>query len=333
MQTIHNAIDAPDLPNGCVVTIGNYDGVHAGQREVLAQVVERAKAEDLFSVVVTFDPHPLKVLKGDAAPLALTTARQKGKLLAESGVDFVLFVKFDAEFSRMSAESFARDFLAKRLEAKHVMVGSDFSFGKDREGDFAQLAAFGQELGFCAEAVDEVRSQGNRVSSTLIRGLLAGGAVERANELLGRAYSITGTIVQGDRMGQKIGWPTINLDAANELIPATGVYASRVQFPSFPTVFDGVTNIGTRPTVYENYQQVVETHILEFRSDVYGEQVELSFFRRLRDEMLFHSTMDLSAQISRDVDSARDYFRTLSDPLSDPLADPLVGAPEDSVVE
>lgn len=315
MQTIYNAINAPDLPNGCVVTIGNYDGVHVGQLAVLKEVAGRAEEAGLCSVVVTFDPHPLSVLKPEAAPLALTTRRQKEQLLEASGIDFALFIRFDVEFSRMSAEAFARDFLGKNLEAKQVLVGSDFSFGKDREGDLSRLQTLGKQFGFVAEAVDEVRSRGSRVSSTAIRGLLEGGAIERANELLGHPYALTGFIVQGDRMGQKIGWPTINLETKNDLVPATGVYATRVRFASFPTTFDGVTNIGTRPTVYENYQQVVETHVLEFRSDVYGEGVELEFYRRLRDEKLFNSTMDLSAQIARDVDAARDYFSTLDQPI------------------
>ena len=311
MQTIQDAFAAPDLPKEPVVTIGNYDGVHLGQQAVLRHVVERAKELDTFSAVVTFEPHPLKVLRPEAAPVALTTAAQKRKLIEEQGIDFLLILRFDTELSRLSAQAFVEDFLVGRLGVQEVFVGSDFSFGRDREGDLSRLRELGNELGFTADAVDEVRSKGARVSSTMIRGLVEGGAVDRALELLGRPYALTGTVVRGDRMGQRLGWPTINLDAENELIPAEGVYATRVEFPSFPTVFDGVTNIGTRPTVYENYQQVVETHILEFRSDVYGEEVQVSFYRRLRDEKLFRSMMDLSEQISKDVDSARDFFRGL----------------------
>lgn len=312
MQTIQDAFKAPDLPKNPVVTIGNYDGVHVGQQAVLQHVVERAKELDTCSAVVTFDPHPLEVVRPDMAPIPLTTAAQKQKLIEQQGIDFLLILRFDAELSRQSAESFAEEFLVGKLGVREVWVGSDFSFGRDREGNLERLRSIGEKHGFKADSVDEVRSKGARVSSTMIRGLVEGGAVDRAAELLGRPYALTGTVVRGDRMGQRLGWPTINLDAENELIPAEGVYATRVEFPSFPTAFDGVTNIGTRPTVYENYQQVVETHILEFRSDVYGEEVQVSFYRRLRDEKLFRSMMDLSAQIAKDVETARDYFRGLA---------------------
>jgi riboflavin kinase/FMN adenylyltransferase len=169
----------------------------------------------------------------------------------------------------------------------------------------------GETYGFSAFAVDEVTHLGEPISSSRIRGCLLEGDVTLARELLGRPYALTGLIARGDRMGKRLGWPTINLAPENDLVPFDGVYASRVHFPSFPATFDAVTNIGTRPTVYENYQRVVESHILDFNADVYGETVELRFYKRLRDERTFPSMMELSAQIGRDVETARDVFAAM----------------------
>lgn len=313
MQVILDALQASDLPAGTVATIGNYDGIHRGQRSVIDLVVARAKELDLPSAVVTFDPHPLKVLRPQAAPAQLTTFDQKTALLAEAGVDFTMKVHFTPELAKTGARDFVQRFLHEGMGAREIYVGSDFSFGRDREGNLALLKELGKELGFEAIAVDEVRSGAERVSSTRVREVVADGQVEQAIDLLGRPYTLVGIIARGDRMGQRLGWPTINLQPDNELIPLDGVYASRVFFPSFPARFDSVTNIGTRPTVYENYERVVESHVLDFRSDVYGERVELSFYRRLREEKLFQSTMDLSAQISRDVETSREFFRSLTE--------------------
>ncbi|REJ83441.1 MAG: bifunctional riboflavin kinase/FAD synthetase [Acidobacteria bacterium] len=308
MQVIRDALNAPDLPSGCVATIGNYDGVHRGQQAVLQRVRERATELGLQAVVVSFDPHPLAVLRPDAVPARLTTDEQKVDLLREQGVDTLAVVRFTPEFARTTARQFAVDFLHRRLGVAEVYVGSDFSFGHRREGDLAMLRELGAELGFEALQIDEVRQAGERVSSTAIREMLRRGDVSGASEALGRPYAIRGVIARGDRMGQRLGWPTINLDPDNELVPLGGVYTSQVYFPSFEQTFHSVTNIGRRPTVYENYEQVVESHILDFRSDVYGEIVELSFHRRLRDEMQFDSMMDLSAQIALDVEATREYF-------------------------
>jgi riboflavin kinase/FMN adenylyltransferase len=166
----------------------------------------------------------------------------------------------------------------------------------------------GRELGFTAEGFPEVLYRGERISTSRIRQAIGESRVEEAREMLGRPYSIGGVIVRGDRMGQKLGWPTINLASENKLVPADGVYATRVFFPSYPATFDSVTNIGTRPTVYENYQRVVESHILDFKADVYKQRVELSFHKRLREERIFPTVMDLSAQIRRDVEATREFF-------------------------
>lgn len=238
----------------------------------------------------------------------LTTSRTKRRLLEGAGIDALLVIRFDREFSATPAERFVREFLGGTLGIAELHVGSDFSFGHRRQGDLALLGNLGRELGFEALAAEEVTYRGERISSTRIRRALAEGRVEDAREMLGRPYALEGKVARGDRMGQRLGWPTINLDPDSELIPADGVYAGRVDFPDFPGVFVCVTNVGTRPTVYENHQRVVESHVLDFTADVYGEPVEVCFHKRLREERLFPNVMDLSAQIRRDVEATREYF-------------------------
>jgi len=308
MLVVQDAYNSSDLPRGGVGTIGNFDGVHRGQRAILDQVTARAGKLSAPAVVITFDPHPLTVLAPESAPVPLTTPRQKEKLLEAAGVSVMLCVRFTPELAKVPAASFVREFLHEKLDLKEIYVGNGFAFGHRREGNLPLLRAMGEELGFAACGVEEVVHSGERISSTRVRRAIAEGKVSGAAEMLGRQYSISGVIVRGDRMGQRLGWPTINLQPDNKLLPGDGVYACRVYFPSYPASFDCVTNIGTRPTVYENYQRVVESHIFDFKADVYGQRVEISFYKRLREERIFPSVMDLSAQIGRDVEVAREYF-------------------------
>jgi riboflavin kinase / FMN adenylyltransferase len=308
MLVVHDAFHASDLPRGGVAAIGNFDGVHRGQRAVLERVAARAGELGLTPMVVTFDPHPMAVLRPESAPPPLTVAEQKERLLAAAGIEVALIVRFTPEFARTPAERFVRAFLHRALGVQEIYVGAGFVFGHRREGNLALLEALGAELGFTAQGVEEVSYRGERISSTRIRQAITGGQVEEAAEMLGRPYAITGSIARGDRMGQKLGWPTINVTVDHELVPLDGVYACRVHFPGFPATFDCATNIGTRPTVYENYQRVVEAHVLDFASDVYGERVEMEFHKRLREERIFPTVMDLSAQIGRDVEATREYF-------------------------
>jgi riboflavin kinase/FMN adenylyltransferase len=302
------ANQSTDLPRGGIGTIGNFDGLHLGQRAIIDRVVARARELGVPAVVITFDPHPLAVLRPEQAPVRLTTPEQKEKLLAEAGVDVVLILRFTPEFARVPARQFVRELLHERLDLREIYVGRTFVFGHGREGDLELLQELGTELGFQAFGVDEVVWSGERISSTRIRRAISEGKVEDAAAMLGRPYSIFGVIARGDRMGQRLGWPTINVMPEHKLVPLDGVYAGRVYFPSFPASFDCVTNIGTRPTVYENYQRVVESHVLDFKSDVYGKKVEVSFYKRLREERIFPTVMDLSAQIARDVETTREYF-------------------------
>jgi len=308
MLTVSDARRSTDLPRGCVATVGNFDGLHRGQRAIVDRVIERARELGVPSVLLTFDPHPLEVLAPERAPVRIATPRQRERLLEEAGLDVLVVLTFDAEMAALSAEDFVREILVGALHVRELWVGSQFAFGKGRRGNLALLQEMGAELGFGAFGVAERTAEGEPISSSRIRRAIQEGRVELATELLGRPFSLTGTVVRGDRMGKKLGWPTINIHPDGELEPLEGVYATRVFFPSFPARFDSVTNIGTRPTVYENYQRVIESHVFDFGSDVYGERVELYLYKRLRDEMLFPSVMALSAQIRRDVEAAREYF-------------------------
>jgi riboflavin kinase / FMN adenylyltransferase len=308
MQVIRDALHSTDLPYGGVATIGNYDGIHRGQRQVIAAVVERARALAAPPLVISFDPHPKSVLRPSETPLLLTSASQREALLAELGVEALLLVKFTREFARTGAENFVREFLSGQLAIQEILVGQGFAFGRDRQGTVELLRQLGNQLGFATQEIPPVLHHGEPVSSTRVRQAVGAGQVEAAMELLGRPFALRGKIVRGDRMGKRLGWPTINLVAENGCLPTDGVYTTQVLIPTIPATFDSVTNIGTRPTVYENCQRVVESHILGFNSDVYGETVEILFYKRLRDERIFPTVMDLSAQLSRDVEATREYF-------------------------
>lgn len=308
MLVVQDAMRSPDVPYGAVVTLGNYDGIHRGQRRVIDRVVARAQELGTSSAVITFEPHPLKVLRPEEAPPLLTLPIQRQRQLAEAGIDAMLIVKFTRDLARTPPEDFVRRFLAGTLAIEEILVGQNFAFGHERRGNLELLEKMGAELGFRVVGVDEERFEGEVVSSSRIRRAVREGKVELAAELLGRPYALYGTVVKGDRMGARLGWPTINLKPENEHLPAEGVYVGRVHFPKMSASFDCVTNIGTRPTVYENYQLVVESHILDFNQNVYGEKVEVSFVKRLREEKLFPNVMELAAQIGRDVETAREYF-------------------------
>jgi riboflavin kinase / FMN adenylyltransferase len=311
MLVLHDAWNSTDLPHGVVATVGNFDGIHRGQRAILERVVTRATALGVPPALVTFEPHPLKVLRPREAPSLLTTAAQKERLCERAGVELLVLVRFDAELAGRTAEEFVRRFLVPKLGVRELLVGRNFRFGRGRDGDVPLLQRLGAELGFRADGVDEVQWEGEPVSSSRIRQALLEGRVDAAQAMLGRPYEITGGVLRGDRMGQKLGWPTINLEVDNELVPHDGVYATRVELQGYPGTFDAATNIGTRPTVYENFHRVVESHILDFRSNVYGRRVALRFHRRLRDERIFPNIMDLSAQIGRDVEATREFFAGL----------------------
>jgi riboflavin kinase/FMN adenylyltransferase len=314
LQVLRDPFRSVDLPRGGVVTVGNFDGVHRGHQTMLRDVAERAEAAGVPSVVVTFDPHPLKVLHPERAPKMIQTLRQREESIEACGIAALVIVPFTRDFSLMPAGEFARDLLGRRLGAREVRVGSRFVFGRERAGDLELLRRVGGEAGFAVSGLADVCDAAGPISSTRVRAALGAGDVAAAGALLGRPYRMDGIIAKGDRMGRRIGFPTMNLQPDNELYPKDGVYFTSVRLESFERTFACVTNIGRRPTVYEDYATTIESYILDFSSDVYGERVRLAFFDRVREERVFPSMLELTAQIRRDVEATRLYF--LSHPVT-----------------
>ncbi len=312
MRVFEDAWQRDDLPRGGVVTIGNFDGLHRGQSELIAQVRERARASGQHALVVTFEPHPKKVLRPESAPPCLTTGSQKLRLLEAADVDAVAVIDFDTEFSETTAAAFVTDFLVGRLAAVEVYVGSSFTFGRGREGTLEFLIERGARDGFVAVGVPEVVHDGEAISSTRIRHLIAAGEVEEAAELLGRTYSVAGRVEPGEARGRDLGWPTANLAVDNELYPKDGVYATQAWLEDDDQGRMSVTNVGTRPTFGATEARLIECHLLDFEADLYGRPLELRFCRRLRGERRFGSSDELVEQIARDVQETREYFATLA---------------------
>ncbi len=308
MQVVRDPFRSTDLSRGGVGTIGNFDGVHLGHRKILETAVARAREVDRPSFAITFEPHPMAVLRPGDAPRRIQTLRQKEEAIASIGVDTLLVIPFTRDFSLTEPEEFVRTLLRDRLGASELFLGAHFAFGRGKRGDLALLSRMGAECGFSVSSVPEVLADGAPVSSTRIRRALEKGDVRDADAMLGREYELDGLVSRGDRLGHQIGVPTINLEPENELPPADGVYVTEIEIRSFGRRFPSVTNIGRRPTLYEDYTTTIETYVLDFSADVYGERVRLFFLERLREERKFPSMMDLKAQIQRDIAAAREYF-------------------------
>jgi len=309
------ALGAP--PRRAVLTIGNFDGIHIGHRAILRTVTDRARALDGEAVVYTFDPHPRKVLQGARAPGLLTTTEQKLELLAAEQIDLVVLEPFTVEFARTPPEQFVRECVHARLAPREVYVGYDFHFGHDREGSMRTLTELGPRLGFAVTIIPEVTIGSRDVSSTRIRERLAAGEVEEAALLLGRPHAIRGRVVAGERRGRTLGFPTANLEPETEVLPGHGVYAGRVRLLDDPPAagspagpargarFGAVTNVGRRPTFEPDGRPLAEAHLLDFRGDLYGRRIEVTFESRLREERRFAGADELREQIARDADEAR----------------------------
>ena len=290
-----------------VVTVGSFDGIHLGQRSILDTVVARARARDGTATVVTFDPHPRKVLSPEHAPSLLSTCEQRLEWIAEAGIDVAVIEPFTGEFAHTPPERFVQDYLHAGLAPVEVYVGYDFRFGRDREGSMRLLTELGPRLGFAVTIIPEVTIDGEDVNSTRIRELVAEGDVGRSARLLGRPYAIRGRVVEGDRRGRTLGFPTLNLDSENELLPASGVYAVRVRFldGAAGALLSAVSNVGRRPTFDAGEGIVCETHVFDFDADAYGRRVEVQFVSRIRAERRFSGVEALRSQIGLDAEEAR----------------------------
>ena len=308
MLVFHDPLRSTDLPRGAVATIGNFDGMHVGHQEIIRGVVARARETNKPSAVITFHPHPLSVVAPDRVPKQILTIAQKEEILRAMGIDALLVIPFTHEFSRWTADRFVGDLLVGALNVTEVRIGRDFAFGAGREGNLAMLEAAGAKHGFRVEGVSEVRVRGIRVSSSLVREAIAKGAMHVVELALGRTYFVDGRVATGRRLGRKMGFPTVNVDPFNDLFPSGGVFVTTCRFESFDRSFESVTNIGVRPTLYENYATTIESHILDFDSNVYGDTVRLYFHRLLRREQQFRSALELTNQIRQDIERSRRYF-------------------------
>jgi len=293
-----------------VLTVGNFDGIHLGHRAILEKVVDRARSFSGRAVVHTFEPHPRKVLQPGKAPRLLTTLDQKLELLEAAGADVVVVEPFTLEFAKTPADVFIRDVLHERIAPVEVYVGYDFHFGRDREGSMRMLTEMGPRLGFAVTIIPEVTVSAGDVNSTRIRELLGGAQVEKANEMLGRCYSVRGVVVVGEQRGRTLGFPTANLEAENEVLPAAGVYAGRACLvdpgdPEAGSSWGAVTNVGTRPTFEASGRMLAEAHLIDFEGDVYGRRIEVTFEHHLRAERRFDGVDALREQIRADVAEAR----------------------------
>ena len=293
-----------------VLALGNFDGLHRGHRKILDRVCRVASERSATPVVMTFDPHPPRVVRADKAPALLMTKAQRLEALERAGISAVAVVRFTPEVSRWNPETFVRTVLVDWLRVSEVWVGANFLFGHERSGNFTVLRTLGQRYGFRADKIDPVRYKEFVVSSTRIRRLVTEGRVDEAGALLGHQFCIDGVVVEGKRRGHAIGFPTANLLTENELIPPNGVYATMVTIDGI--VHPSMSNIGVRPTFGDSTATTIEAHVLGYSGDLYGRQVRLGFVQRLRDERKFEDVDALRAQIEADQRRAERLFSRLS---------------------
>ena len=324
LRGLHN----PGLGNAgevkqCVATIGNFDGVHVGHQAVIQQVVSEAKIRKLPAVVIIFEPQPLEFFKGRAAPARLMRFREKFQALSYFDIDYVFCLKFDTNLSQLSAEAFVRKVLVKHLNIAHLVVGDDFRFGGDRQGDFSLLVKEGENHGFTVENTSTILDQSEyrsnnhsnatpvRVSSSYVRKLLAKADFVSAEMALGRPYSMMGRVVHGQKLGRKLGFPTANIALQRIKSPLSGVYVvslERCKLGKNKGVHvKGVANIGVKPTV-GNFEPSLEVNLFDFNDNIYGENVEIFFHHKIRNEKRFEGLTELKAQIEQDTCDAKVFL-------------------------
>lgn len=310
MKVFHQLADIPKNFGPTLVSVGNFDGVHRAHGHVLRNIVERAKTQSAAAVAVTFDPHPVRILRPDSGLKLLTPTPEKLRLLAETGIDAVLLLPFGRDLSLMEPREFAQNILCSGLRAREVHEGFNFHFGHKAAGNVEMLSGFGREMGFDVKTYPEMTLRGEMVSSSQIRRLLNEGQVSRARHLMGRPFAVLSTPGRGRGYGSKYTVPTINLSKYEELAPQDGVYITRTRVGE--ECFDSVTNVGNRPT-FGAELFAIETHLLNFHPiELTPEtEVEIHFMQRVRDEIKFPSVDALREQIARDVKKARRYFRLL----------------------
>jgi riboflavin kinase/FMN adenylyltransferase len=304
MRLIRGLSHLEPLETGCVLTIGNFDGLHLGHRAVIRKLAERGKALALPVVVMIFEPQPLEYFLKENAPSRLMRLREKVIGFSKLPVDDLLIVRFNQDFADCDAEQFIENVLVKKLKVKHLVVGDDFHFGKARRGTTLMLKEKGSIFGFEVEGTGSYQVTGLRVSSTLIRDALGNGDLALTEKLLGCRYSVCGRVVHGDKRGRTIGYPTANILMFRKNTPVNGVFAVTMTGID-GCEFEGVANVGTRPTVDGGSKVVLEVHLFDFDREIYGRYVEVHFKQKIRDELRFQSLDELKVQIVKDVAKAK----------------------------
>ncbi len=306
VRGIHN-IQPADF--GCVLTIGNFDGVHLGHCRVISALVEKARSSNSVAAVMVFEPQPQELFSPETAPARLTRLRDKYKLLKALGVQRLICVKFDRDFAAQSAEYFIEHLLVERLGIKQLIIGDDFRFGKNRLGNFEMLQRAGEKFGFSVADTASFKLADCRISSTEVRQALERDDFESVTKMLGRPYSIIGRVFHGDKRGRQLGFPTANVMLKRRVSPIAGVYVVKVELPA--GAYCGVANVGSRPTV-AGIRQQLEVHIFDFNDQIYGQVIEVTLLKKLRKEMKFESLEALSSQITEDSNQAKRYLENLN---------------------
>ncbi|MBE2893569.1 bifunctional riboflavin kinase/FAD synthetase [Spirabiliibacterium falconis] len=308
MQLIRGLYNLPHFENGCVLTIGNFDGCHRGHQAILSQLVAQAKHLDLPSVVLLFEPQPNEFFAPlEHTPARLMRLRDKVRFLQSTQIDYLLCLRFDRTLASLSPDEFIRTILVNRLHVKHIIIGDDFRFGAHRQGNFATLAQAGEHNGFKVQDNTSFTQENQRISSTLIRQALAQDNLAFATKMLGRPYAIHGRVVHGKKLGRTIGFPTANVFLNRKVIPIQGVYA--VEVIAQQNRYLGVANVGNRPTVDGLSRPLLEVHLFDFSGSLYGQSIEVIFHHKLRPEVKFANITELKTQILQDVENAKRFFR------------------------
>jgi len=302
---------------GSVVTIGNFDGVHRGHVTLLRHLKQQSLQIGFPSVVVTFDPHPLGLLAPEVAPPLITTLEQKAALIADEGIDCLVVINFTMSFSKISAESFVRDLLCNALGMRHIIIGHDYAFGRDRQGNFETLARMADEYSFTLEGLDPVGDDDFVYSSSLVRRMVAEGDVSGAARILGRYHVVSGQVAHGHKIGQALGFPTANITTSNELIPSDGVYAVMVAVEG--ELHQGACNIGTSPT-FDDRERTLEVFLLDYSGDLYDKKLAVCFVQRLRGEKKFPHLDSLIQAIQQDVLTSRTVLSNIDTSMVKPLS-------------
>lgn len=307
MQLIRNAHKFSQGEAGCVLTMGNFDGVHLGHQALINEMLQQAQRLGLPTVLMSFEPHPIEFFQGKSKTTRLMRLREKWLALLPFSIDYLYCARFNHEFSSLTPEQFVERILIDGLSVKHVVIGDDFHFGAKRAGDVACLQALGKQFGFTVSVITAVADTKLRVSSSRIRDALLAGHLDRVQQLMGRPYNLVGKVIYGDQRGREFGFPTANICLHRKVAPMTGIYVVTVELAGLH--YQGVASIGYRPA-YRVREPLLEVHLLNFNQDIYGQFLQVEFLYKLRDEEDFKDDAALIARIGQDVVQAQDFFNT-----------------------